>query len=498
MKMVIPFGQNTPDRPATVSQTVIANDCLPVVDGFALFRSWANVASPLTARCRGALLSTAVSGTSYIYAGDATKLYESISDYATVSFTDESKGGGYSTGTNESWDFCAFDRNSKVIATNYSDAVQSMTIGAGGSSAFADMITSTNKPKARHVGVINNFVVLGNTNDATDGARPSRIWWSAFGDETDFDPDSATQCDYEDLSDGGAVQKIIPGNEYGIVVQRDCIRIMRYIGGAQVFEFSRITGAPGCQFAESVTSYGGLVFYIGDGPRFMMLDGVAPVQIGDERMNSQIPFGVDALGTDATFSTLMASYYDPRRQNAWFSMPVYDKNTGLWSTTPQKIYICHVPTRQWTTSSLGVEKFINFAYTTNKWRPSIFSTSHALQIQGLAHRTATVRTGIMSAQEGGRWQINSIRPLFEGSEFSMVANCQIGIASSDLPWGGVNQTIGTINSMGMVNIRKSGVYHQITCSISACVTASSSGSGYPPRAYTVMGLEIEYEREGER
>ena len=33
------------------------------------------------------------------------------------------------------------------------------------------------KPRARHVDVVREFLVLGNTNDTTDGAVPNRVWW---------------------------------------------------------------------------------------------------------------------------------------------------------------------------------------------------------------------------------------------------------------------------------------------------------------------------------
>ena len=125
------------------------------------------------------------------------------------------------------------------------------------------MITSTLTPKAKRVGIIGRFVVLGFTNDATDGEKTNRVWWSGIEDETDFDPSAATQCDFEDLASGGVVQKIIGGNEYGLIFQNNMVRTMRYTGPGPIFELMPLNYAPGTPIPNSVIAQGKCLLYLG-------------------------------------------------------------------------------------------------------------------------------------------------------------------------------------------------------------------------------------------
>src|SRR5690606_4266544 len=141
------------------------------------------------------------------------------------------------TADGEVWEFTQF--GNRVIATNYADAVQYIEIGTGTSNDFADLITSTDKPKAKRIATVRDFVVLGFVNDEA-GVTPNRLRWSAINNSADFDEDQTTLSDKQDLPEGGAVQKILGGPEYGIVFQESVIRRMSFVGTPLIFDFSGI------------------------------------------------------------------------------------------------------------------------------------------------------------------------------------------------------------------------------------------------------------------
>ena len=70
-------------------------------------------------------------------------------------------------------------------------------------------------PKAKTMAVIKDFVMVGDTNDGTDGDQPNRVWWPAINDPTNWPtPGSSSaaqvQSDYQNLPGTGRVQKVAP------------------------------------------------------------------------------------------------------------------------------------------------------------------------------------------------------------------------------------------------------------------------------------------------
>jgi hypothetical protein len=125
-----------------------------------------------------------------------------------------------------------------MIATNGADAPQVVTLGAPTSRHSPDL-----PPKARHIAVVRDFVVLGNVDDGT--ARPNRVAWSAINNSADWAVSASTQSDIQDLQgDGGWVQKVV-GGEYGLVFQERAVWKMTYIGSPVIFQFDLIERSRG-------------------------------------------------------------------------------------------------------------------------------------------------------------------------------------------------------------------------------------------------------------
>lgn len=276
--MMIPFGKFRPDIADLINPTASAINCIPSGTGYKPFPSLSVFSDALTARARAGFMGRANDGTLTMFAADQTKLYS----LAANSFSDISIGGGY-TGCpeDESWEFVQFGEY--VIAVNINDAVQSFQLGT--SSAFGNHITSTAVPKARHAAVIRDFLVLGNTNDVTDGNQPSRVWWSGINDSQDFDASQATQAGYQTLPDGGFVQRITGQVEYGLIFQDTIVRRMTYVGTPLIFTIQPIEKARGTPFPNAVIPWGRHVFYITEEGFMRLTDGSESVPIGMQKVD---------------------------------------------------------------------------------------------------------------------------------------------------------------------------------------------------------------------
>jgi hypothetical protein len=442
--------------------------------------------STLADRCSAIASGQRSASAYYIYAGTKTKLYEGDASY---NFTDQSVGGGYSLGDNDSWEIFFFDRNQKVIATWLGQAVQSMTIGQGSSAAFANMISSTEKPKAAHGAVIGQFVVLGNINSTADGRRPTRIHWSGFGDETDFDPDSATQCDYEDLANGGQVQKIVGGNEYGVVFQEEVVRTLRYVGGQTIFDIRPINYAPGTSIPRSVIAHEGVIYYIAQSG-FIALDGLNINYIGKGKVDK---YFFDTYGATSFAANTLSVARDPLRKIIWWAYPT--SGGVAWS-----------------------DVWLGYKYDEGRWvrltGPSVnnvgwirnstfdpilvgFNISHQLQSlnasSGAAmHNAGVLETGLIAPVPGKRCQLNGVRLIGDNQALALNADVNVSVRSYDRADPATLPAYSTAvprDLMGLNPVRIAGNLLQIKTSISVSPTGLSA-------RYTA--LELEYEVLGDR
>jgi hypothetical protein len=232
-----------------------------------------------------------------------------------------------------------------LVATNFTDPVQSITIGAAG--LFADHITSTLKPKARDVAAIREFLVLGNTNDTTDGDVPYRVWWSAYRDSLDFDPAAATQCDFEDRPAGGHVQRIIGGAEYGLVFQQERLVRMSYAGSPAIFQFDEIDRKRGTPVPNSVIGHGLFVYWLSD-EGFYMTDGLQSTQIGHNQIDRTFQAAFDVAS-----GVSMSAAIDPANKIVAWLFPANG------STSPNKIYFYNWEDRRWSEADVALELLAN-------------------------------------------------------------------------------------------------------------------------------------------
>ena len=247
--MDVRFGEFLPDLSelgnpgATHAQNVV-----PHQGTYRPFPTLAINSNALTARARGAIAVQDKSSTVNMFAGDATKLYRN----AGGTWTDKS-GATYTNATQDNWEFLKWGEN--VIATNFADVIQ---IGPlSGASNFTALGGSP--PKARHIGAVRGFVVIGNLND-----YPNRVQWSGLEQETSWGTVPGTQADYQDLvGNGGRIQAITSG-DIGVVFQERSIWTMEYVGPPLAFRFNEVQTEIGTPAPRSVVRYGNSVYYLSE------------------------------------------------------------------------------------------------------------------------------------------------------------------------------------------------------------------------------------------
>jgi hypothetical protein len=314
----IPLGPWLPDLPFYENPGLVeAKNCIPVDNYYAQYLPLTTSGDALTARVIGAFAALDTAGDTFIYAGIATALYLKNG----TSWTD--LGTVFTTADTSYWRFAQFDTT--VIATNFADTPQAITPGASTTAALA---TSGTAPKGRQVGVINRFVVIGDT-DYDGDLIPHRIQWSALSNARDWPipntSDARTKQSGEQVLPAvyGAVTAIGSGEFFGLIFQRRAITRATYIGGDVVFQFDDYEKTRGCWFPQSMIQVGNVWYFIAaDG--FYKTDGASVMAIGDGKFDKT--FFADC---DQTYAERVTAAYDYTTKCVMWSYPNFSATNGI-------------------------------------------------------------------------------------------------------------------------------------------------------------------------
>jgi hypothetical protein len=427
---MLQFAAWSPDLPSYANPgATVASNVRPNFTSYGPFPDLGNAAaSAISARARGAISVTGSDGEVATFVGDATKLYK----LSAGTFSDVSVGGGYSLSEEEGWEFAVF--NNKVIGASITENLQSWTLGS--STAFAALAVSTLKPKGRHIAAVLRFVVLGNTEESGT-SYPSRIRWSAIDDETSYDQSASTLSDYQDIQDGGWVQKVVSGGDYGLVICERAIYRMDFIGAPEVFQFTLVEKNRGTIAPGSVVSWGRLTFFL-DADGFYQFDGAGSTGISHGKVSKWFQDN-----ENADVRHLMSATIDPVRSIVMWSF------ASSSSATPDTLLLYHWPSGKWSTASASVElifRALSGGYDLDTTAPgetddldstasaldllsldsrfwqggvgllAAFDTSHQLKYFDGSNLAATIETGRVQifAKTGERALATGFRPLVDG------------------------------------------------------------------------------------
>jgi len=328
----IPLGEWLPDLPFYENPGLTeARNCIPVDQHYKDYLPLSTTGDALSDRVVGAFAALDTAGDTFIYAGIDSNLYLKNG----TSWTD--LGGTFNTASTGYWRFAQFDTT--VVGVNFADTPQAITAGGSTTAALA---TSGTAPKGRQVGVINRFVMIGDT-DYSGSIIPHRVQWSALNNARDWPtPDTA---DARTKQSGaqvlpavyGAVTAIAGGEFYGLVFQRRAISRFTYIGGDVVFQVQDYERTRGCWFPQSMIQVGGLCYFIAaDG--FYVTDGATVTPIGNAKVDKF--FFADC---DQTYAERVTVAIDYLNKCVFWSYPNFSATSGI----PNRLIIYNYAESRW-------------------------------------------------------------------------------------------------------------------------------------------------------
>ena len=476
---IIPFGEYLPDLPALGNPgATVAKNVIPHLAGYKPLSSLVTFSGALTARCQGAFSAIDTAGVTNVYAGDATSLYR-LTD---VTWTDASQSGAYTISSDQAWNFVRW--NNDVLAANVTDPVQKITMGG---TTFGDLFASTLKPKARHMAVVRDFLVLGNVEESST-FYPARVRWSAKNDPADMDQSADTQAGKQDLlgtSRGGGWIQAIVGREYGIVFQEHSIWRMTYVGEPDIFTFDEVETNRGAYTPGGVIDYGRMVFYLAE-DGFYLFDGITSIPIGKNKVDLTFFAELDASNkhritgcVDPVNSVVMWAY--PTGNSAGGGDPdkiiMFNWTTNSWSfaEVDTQLIFCSTTTgytlEGLDTINASIDA-LSFSLDSRVWTGGETQLSAFDRTNKLAHFTGSAMAAVLETAEsqmtrGQRSFLTGVRPLIDAPTGTITAQ----IATRDVQ--NAAHAFGsaiTLNANGICPVRSDARYHRFRFNITGGFT----------------------------
>jgi hypothetical protein len=466
---VIPVGEYLPDLPALNNPgATIANNVIPTPMGYRQLGSIAAYSTtPLTARCQGVGSGQASDGVVEIFAGDATTLYRLTS----VAFG--ATNTGYTTSEDSNWAFMQF--GDTMIATNHSDVVQKWTLGT--STSWSALGGSP--PKARHIGVVRGFVMLGDLTESGTNYQ-NRIRWSGLDNAETWAASQTTQSDHQDfVGNGGSITGIV-GGEFGIVMLERSIFRLDYQGTPLIFSANEVSQTIGTRVNGSIAALGRRIFFWSDDGFYMMEDGSRLTPIGANKVDTTFENDFDS-----SYATRVTSTIDPVNHLYIMSYP----GSGHTAGTPNKLMIYDWVNNRWSTASFDHELItraltsgytlegldavsssidsLAFSLDSRAWvggsvSLAAMNTSHNLCYFTGTGLTATVETSEYQPIAGRRSFISRVRPVFDGTS----ATVTVQMAGRNLGTNGVSYGSAiSLNGSGDAPTREDARYHRTRINI---------------------------------
>lgn len=429
--------------------------------GYAPVKALTALSSALDGQAVGAISALDSTGTVNTFAGDATKLYKLNAG----TFSDVSKSGGYTVSGTERWE--AVQYGQRVIFTQIGAPPQKFDLSS--SSAFADL--GGNPPQARHIAVVRDFVVLGNTT-----ANPNNVTWSGFNDSEGWTAGS-NQSDTQTLQGGGWVQAII-GGEVGFVFQERAITRMTYVGPPAYFQFDLMEDARGLSAPGAIIRVGGSVFYRAqDG--FYIFNGQFSTPIGNQKVDnwfanalapntqSLITMGSDPANKLVCWSFVSTDANDASHPD---TMLIYNWQNQEWSYAKiDHEMLFQALTEGWTLEQISAVyssiETVPVSFDSRVWTGGSayfagFDTSHKLATFAGDNLAATIQTADVEPVPGMRSLITNARPLTDTSAMTVICRSRERFADSV-----TDTSSAPMQSNGDVPILSSGRYHRIEMNI---------------------------------
>lgn len=325
-----PFPEWMPDLGSYQTSASIAKNCFSYGGVYKPIPQLQSSSDAVPDRTRGAFTMRASDGTTHIFSATLTNLYK-LNGAAWDDVT--RSAGDYTTSSDGYWIFVNF--GDLVIATNYNDDIQVFDVLAD--TEFSQL--SATAPRARHIFILNNFLVGVDIVDS-DGNGITRVRWSPLGDpEGDWTPSIDTQAGFQDLFGGGFINTAGTGNQtFGTIIQDSAIWRMEYTGGDTIFTFSQEVQERGTKLARSVRTNGTSTYFL-DEDGFYSFDGRQAVPVGRNKVDKWF-YG----NFNSSYDYFLSSAIDPINRVYAVSFPT----VGAGSDIPQLVLLYNEVDGRWT------------------------------------------------------------------------------------------------------------------------------------------------------
>lgn len=444
--MKVIFKEWVPDAPdfGNPGDLTDVTNAMPVNGSYSPFPVLASSGAAWGATVNGAFSASPT----LLYAGSNTALgVHSGGVWTTVSSI------AYSSG--DYWQFARYE--DYVFATNYVDDIQYQSIGSTATFGGISAITaSASIPRARQIGVIGQFLVVGDTSRTASSTVNHKVAWSAIDAPLNWPPAGSTTAiaaqSGEQLlpAEYGAVTGIVNGDQHGIILQKAAITRMTYVGGTTVFQFDSIYKGRGAFYPRSVVQVGPIAYFAAvDG--FWMTDGV----------------NAKPLGKVDTFFANMALANSPNSL-----IGAHDaKNKLVWWMYPtSKILFYNYAEDRWGKADHALEFIVSSAPDSAARSIRGFNTSHAPNYFSGASATMTLTSGEYEGNPGGYTYVSGVKPIVgwnvaEGSDPAPAVTVALGYRNSNT--GDVTYSAETTanSRSGFCDFRNSARYHRARLTI---------------------------------
>jgi len=462
------FGAWLPDLPAHGNPgTLLAKNVIPQAMSYRSLNSLQSFTNALDSVCLGAFWAQDDSNNIHNFAGDANKLYQ-LTGGNTWSDATRTTGGAYAAST---WEFAKF--GDRVIAVNNADDTQRFDLSVD--TNFSALAGSP--PRAAHIAVIRDFVVLGDIV----GLGTNFVQWSGYNNSELWTPSLATQSDSQEIfGRAGKVQRLVPG-DYGLVFLEHSIYRMDYAGPPLIFQFDEIERSRGTPAPYSVLWSGGYTWYYGwDG--FYVFDGQESRPISSDKVARWFEQNVDAdslgdvRGAVDRINRLVIWSFRTSKSLAYNNrLIIYNWATDRWGyaevdTEVIEEYI----SSGFTLDGLDVPLPLGIdlesipvdstQFAGGELSLQAFDSTHKSSTFSGTPLTATIDTREISGEDNARLFTNSVRPLVEAAPTTSIT-VQVGTRNklTDNVTYSAAKALNGVN--GEANMRANSRYQRFRLSI---------------------------------
>lgn len=458
MNSNIIFKQWAPDQPDLGGETLItAKNVLPLDSGYGPFHGLGAGGITVGAANGSYFAAGYTKGASVVYLSDGTNL--NVSPLGNTAITSR---GSATAGTGKEV-FAQYDNI--VIATSDGHFPLAHTLGS--TSNFATLASSGTAPPANVIGVVGQFIVLGDLGlkNVTSNAQANAIQWSGIDNPRSWPtPNSATaiaqQSGLQELrSDLGAVRAIHGGDQHAIILQDGGVTRMTYVGPPVVFQFDQIDAQKGVAFPYGSVQVGNTVYFVSHSG-FFKTDGVNVVPIGAGKVDK---FFWNDVATSNSISNALNTSYDPLNNLIHFAYP----SSSASGFTCDRMLSMNVLTEQWTYSESASMELLSPSSQLRRVDTTMMgiSTAGILVDFNATAGSAIFETSDAELNPGGRSFFDGFAPHVESSSTAPAMTTRIGYRD-DL---GTTPTYTAATSMnsatGFANFRVDAKYHRAELTI---------------------------------